>query len=100
MGYILDTSPPPQYTIIRGRVYYFQLRVPKQHQQAYGPLVRARLSECRKEAAILASHLSQLLKQAWISNTKVVVCIDQALQSARPAKTTFAAVAEEYITAR
>ena len=100
MGYILDTSPPPQHTILRGRVYYFQLRVPKQHQHAYGPLVRARLSECRKEAAILASHLSQLLKQAWSSNTKVVVCIDQALQSARPDQTTFAAVAEEYIAAR
>jgi hypothetical protein len=100
MGYILDTSAPPQHTIIRGRVYYFQLRVPKQHQQAYGPLVRARLSECRKEAAILASHLSQLLKQAWSSNTKVVVCIEQALRSARPAKTTFAAVAAEYIAAR
>ena len=100
MGYILDTSPPPQHTILRGRVYYFQLRVSKQHQQAYGPLVRARLSECGKEAEILASHLSQLLKQAWSSNTKVVVCIDQALQSARPAKTTFAAVAEEYIAAR
>ena len=100
MGYILDTSPPPHHTIIRGRVYHFQLRVPKQHQQAYGPLVRARLSECGKEAAILASHLSQLLKQAWSSNTKVVVCIEQALQSARPAKTTFAAVADEYIAAR
>ena len=100
MGYILDTSPPPQHTTLRGRVYYFQLRVSKQHQQAYGPLVRARLSECGKEAEILASHLSQLLKQAWSSNTKVVVCIDQALQSARPAKTTFAAVAEEYIAAR
>ena len=72
--------------------------MPKQHQQAYEPLVRARLSECGKEAEILASHLSQLLKQAWSSNTKVVVCIEQALQSARPAKTTFAAVAEEYIT--
>ena len=100
MGYILDTSPPPQHTILRGRVYYFQLRVSKQHQQAYGPLVRARLSECGKEAEILASHLSQLLKQAWSSNTKVVVCIDQALRSARPAKTTFAAVAAEYIAAR
>ena len=32
MGYILDTSPPPQQTIIRGGVYYFQLRVPMQHQ--------------------------------------------------------------------
>ena len=51
MGYILDTSSPPPHTILRGRVYYFQLRVPKQHQQAYGPLVRARLSECGKEAA-------------------------------------------------
>ena len=28
------------------------------------------------------------------------MCIDQALQTARPAKTTFAAVAEEYIAAR
>ena len=53
-----------------------------------------------KEAAILASHLSQLLKQAWSSNTKVVVCIEQALRSARPTKTTFAAVAAEYIAAR
>jgi hypothetical protein len=32
MGYILDISPPPQHTILRDRVYYFQLPVPKQHQ--------------------------------------------------------------------
>ena len=63
MGYILDTSSPPPHTILRGRVYYFQLRVPKQHQQTYGPLVRARLSESEEEAAVLASHLSNLLKQ-------------------------------------
>ena len=100
MGYNLDTSSLPPHTILRGRIYYFQLRVPKQHQQAYGPLVRARLSECGEEAAILASHLSHLLKQAWQSNTKVKVCIEQALQSVRPAKTTLAAVAEEYITTR
>ena len=100
MGYNLDTSSLPPHTILRGRIYYFQLRVPKQHQQAYGPLVRARLSECGKEAAILAGHLSHLLKQAWRSNTKVKVCIEQALQSVRPAKTTFAAVADEYITTR
>ena len=99
MGYILDTSAIP-HTILRGRIYYFQMRVPKRHQQIYGPLVRARLSECGKEAAILAGHLSHLLKQAWQSNTKVKVCIEQALQSVRPAKTTLAAVAEEYITAR
>ena len=55
MGYNLDTSSLPPHTILRGRIYYFQLRVPKQHQQAYGPLVRARLSECGKEAAILAA---------------------------------------------
>ena len=64
------------------------------------PLVRARLSECGEEAAILAGHLSHLLKQAWQSNTKVKVCIEQALQSVRPAKTTFAAIAEEYIEIR
>mgnify|MGYP001024989106 FL=1 len=100
MGYNLDTSSLPPHTILRGRIYYFQLRVPKQHQQAYGPLVRARLSECGKEAAILAGHLSHLLKQAWQSNTKVKVCIEQALQSVRPAKTTLAGVADEYITTR
>ena len=100
MGYILDTSSPPPHTILRGRVYYFQLRVPKQHQQTYGPLVRARLSESEEEAAVLASHLSNLLKKTWQSNTKVKVSIEQALRLARPVKTTFAAIAEEYIEVR
>jgi len=99
MGYILDTSAIPR-TILRARIYYFQLRVPKRYQQIYGPLVRARLSECEEEAGMLPKHLSHLFKQAWQSNTKVKVCIEQALQSVRPAKTTLAAVAEEYITAR
>jgi hypothetical protein len=34
MGYILDTSQLPSsipHTVIRGRTYYFQMRVPKQH---------------------------------------------------------------------
>jgi hypothetical protein len=76
------------------------MRVPKQHQQLYGQSIRARLSECEEEAAILAKHLSNVLKQSFQSNTKVKVCIDQALRSVRPAKTTFAAIAEEYITTR
>ena len=103
MGYILDTSQSPSsipHTVIRGRTYYFQMRVPKQHQQLYGQSIRARLSECEEEAAILATHLSYLLKHSWQSNTKIKVCIDQALRSVRPAKTTFAAIAEEYITTR
>ena len=103
MGYILDTSQSPSsipHTIIRGRTYYFQMRVPKQHQQLYGQSIRARLSESEEEAAILATHLSYLLKRSWQSNTKIKVCIDQALQSVRPAKTTFAAIADEYITTR
>ena len=103
MGYILDTSQLPSsipHTVIRGRTYYFQMRVPKPHQQLYGQSIRARLSECEEEAAILAKHLSNVLKQSFRSNTKVKVCIDQALRSVRPAKTTFAAIAEEYITTR
>ena len=103
MDYILDTSQSPTsipHTVIRGRTYYFQMRVPKQHQQLYGQSIRARLSECEEEAAILAKHLSNVLKQSFQSNTKVRVCIDQALRSVRPAKTTFAAIAEEYITTR
>ena len=103
MGYILDTSKSPSsipHTVIRGRTYYFQMRVPKQHQQLYGQSIRARLSECEEEARTLATHLSHLLKQSWQSNTKVKVCIDQALRSVRPAKVTFAAIAEEYITTR
>jgi hypothetical protein len=62
MGYISDTPSIP-HTILRGRTYYFQLRVPKLHQQIYGQVVRARLSECEEEAANLASHFSHLLKQ-------------------------------------
>ncbi|MDB4054114.1 tyrosine-type recombinase/integrase [Octadecabacter sp.] len=103
MGYILDTSQSPSsipHTVIRGRTYYFQMRVPKQHQQLYGQSIRARLSECEEEARTLATHLSHLLKQSWQSNNKVKVCIDQALRSVRPAKVTFAAIAEEYITTR
>ena len=53
MGYILDTSQSPSsipHTVIRGRTYYFQMRVPKQHQQLYGQSIRARLSECEEEA--------------------------------------------------
>ena len=103
MGYILDTSQSPSsipHTVIRGRTYYFQMRVPKQHQQLYGQSIRARLSECEEEARTLATHLSHLLKQSFRSNTQVKVCIDQALRSVRPAKVTFAAIAEEYITTR
>ena len=103
MSYILDTSQsslPIPHTVIRGRTYYFQMRVPKQHQQLYGQSIRTRLSECEEEARTLATHLSPLLKQSWQSNTKVKVCIDQALRSVRPAKVTFAAIAEEYITTR
>ena len=103
MGYILDTSQSPSsipHTVIRGRTYYFQMRVPKQHQQLYGQSIRARLSECEEEARTLATHLSHLLKQSWQSNTKVKVCIDEALSSVRPAKVTFAAIAEEYIETR
>ena len=103
MSYILDTSQsslPIPHTVIRGSTYYFQMRVPKQHQQLYGQSIRARLSECEEEARTLATHLSYLLKHSWQSNTKIKVCIDQALRSVRPAKTTFAAIAEEYITTR
>lgn len=103
MGYILDTSNSQSsipHTVIRGRTYYFQMRVPKQHQQVYGQSIRARLSECEDEARNLATHLSHLLKQSWQSNTKVKVCIDQALRSVRPAKITFAAIADEYIITR
>ena len=103
MSYILDTSQsslPIPHTVIRGSTYYFQMRVPTQHQQLYGQSIRARLSECEEEARTLATHLSHLLKQSWQSNTKVKVCIDQALRSVRPAKVTFAAIAEEYITTR
>ena len=103
MGYILNTSQLPSsipHTVIRGRTYYFQMRVPKQHQQLYGQSIRARLSECEEEARTLATHLSHLLKQSWQSNTQVKVCIDQVLRSVRPAKITFAAIAEEYITTR
>lgn len=103
MGYILDTSatlPSIPHTIIRGRTYYFQMRVPKQHQQLYGQSIRARLSEREEEARTLATHLSQLFKQSFRSNSQIKVCIDQALSSVRPTKVTFAAIAEEYITTR
>lgn len=103
MGYILDTSKSPSsipHTVIRGSTYYFQMRVPKQHQPIYGQSIRMRLSECENEARSLADHLSQVLKQAWQSNTTVKVCIEQAVRSVRPAKITFAAIAEEYITTR
>ena len=103
MGYILDTSKSPSsipHTVIRGRTYYFQMRVPKQHQQLYGQSIRARLSECEEEAAILATHLYNVLKQSFRSNSQIKVCIDQVLSSIRPVKTTFAAIAEEYITTR
>ena len=103
MGYILDTSKSRSsipHTVIRGGTYYFQLRVPKPYQQLYGQSIRARLSECEEEARNLATHLSDLLKQSWQSNTKVKVCIDQALRSVRPVKVTFAAIADEYIITR
>lgn len=103
MGCILDTSNSQStipHTVIRGRTYYFQMRVPKQHQQLYGQSIRARLSECEEEALTLANHLSHLLKQSWQSNTMVKVCIEEAIRSVRPTKVTFAAIAEEYITTR
>ena len=53
MGYILDTSKSPAipHTVIRGRTYYFQMTSAEATSAAYGPLVRARLSECEEEAA-------------------------------------------------
>lgn len=103
MGCILDTSislPSIPHTVIRGRTYYFQMRVPKQHQPVYGQFIRARLSESEEQARTLATHLSHLLKQSWQSNTKVKVSIDQAIRSVRPAKVIFSAIAEEYINTR
>ena len=48
MGCILDTSNSQStipHTVIRGRTCYFQMRVPKRHQQLYGQFIRARLTQ-------------------------------------------------------
>ena len=100
MGYISDTYERPQYTILRGRCFYFQMRVPRSQQQLYGRFVRVRLSDCPEEAKKLSSHLSVMLKQAWKFEGTTKICLEQAVNSFRPVKKTFSGLASEYIKFR
>ena len=100
MGYIWDTYERPQHTILRGRWFYFQIRVPRSQQQLYGRFVRVRLSDHPEEAEKLADHLAAMLKQAWATDSTTKICLKQAVKSVRPVKRTFSVLSAEYIKLR
>ena len=99
MSYILDTQRP-QHTIIRGKFYYLNMRVPKVHQQVHGQIIRAKLSEDREEASRLAQHISQLLKEAWATDHTSKINIENVISATRPRVVVMSKIAEEYTAVR
>ena len=99
MSHILDTQRPP-HTIIRGKFYYLNMRVPKVHQQVHGQIIRAKLSDDVEKASRLASHISELLKRAWATSHTSKINIEKVIASSRPRTVIMAKIAEEYIAIR
>ena len=80
MSHILDTQRP-KYTIIRGKFYYLNIRVPKVHQQVHGQVIRAKLSNghCQtkpntsqsatitQNARLYLAETTRLFTQLWAS---------------------------------
>ena len=99
MVHNLDTFSPP-HTILRGKTYYLNIRVPKSHQQAYGPLVRAKLSNDVEQADNLAKHLANILKQNWSSKSNSKIDIEKVIAANRPRTTSMTEIAKEYIAVR
>lgn len=99
MSHILDTQRP-QHTIIRGKFYYFNMRVPKVHQEVHGQIIRAKLTDDIEEAGRLAVYISRLLKKAWATNHTSKINIEKVIAAARPRTVVMSIIAEEYIAIR
>ena len=99
MSHILDTQRP-KYTIIRGKFYYLNIRVPKVHQQVHGQVIRAKLSNDMEEARRLAEHIAQLLQDAWAANYASKINIGEVIAAARPRVVVMSTIAEEYVSIR
>ena len=99
MSYILDTSTPA-HTILRGKSYYLNLRVPKVHQQLHGQIIRSRLSSDRDQAGMLADHVVGILKKAWASHSTSRIDVDKLIASARPRTFLMSELADEYVAIR
>ena len=99
MSHILDTQRPP-HTIIRGKFYYLNMRVPKVHQQVHGQIIRAKLSDDIEEASRLAFHISQLVKKAWSTNQTSKINIEKVIAASRPKTVVMSEITEEYVAIR
>ena len=99
MSHILDTQRPP-HTIIRGKFYYLNMRVPKVHQQVHGQIIRAKLSDDIGEASRLALHISQLVKKAWSTNHTSKINIEKVIAASRPKTVVMSEITEEYVAIR
>lgn len=99
MSHILDTQRPP-HTIIRGKFYYLNMRVPKVHQQVHGQIIRAKLSDDIEEASRLALHISQLVKKAWSTNHTSKINIEKVIAASRPKTIVMSEITEEYVAIR
>ena len=99
MSHILDTQRPP-HTIIRGKFYYLNMRVPKVHQQVHGQIIRAKLSDDIGEASRLALHISQLVKKAWSTNHTSKINIEKVIAASRPKTIVMSEITEEYVAIR
>ena len=99
MSYILDTSIPA-HTILRGKSYYLNIRVPKPFQQHYGQVIRSKLSNDRDQAAMLSNHIVEILKKTWESKSPNRIDIERLIESAQPKTYLMSDLADEYITVR
>ena len=99
MSHILDTQRPP-HTIIRGKFYYLNMRVPKVHQQVHGQIIRAKLSDDIEEASRLALHIYQLVKKAWSTNHTSKINIEKVIAASRPKIIVMSEITEEYVAIR
>ena len=99
MSYILDTSVPA-HTILRGKSYYLNIRVPKPFQQHYGQVIRSKLTSDRDQACMLSSHIVEILKKTWESKSPNRIDIERIIESAQPKTYLMSDLADEYITVR
>ena len=60
-----------QYTIRRSGTYYFNRRVPKHVEQAYGKFPRVALSKDPDEAEAYAQRLNTVLEGSWAGNAQI-----------------------------
>jgi len=99
MSHILDTSIPA-HTILRGKSYYLNIRVPKPFQQYYGRIIRSKLSNDRDEAHMYANHIVGILKKTWDTKSTNHIDVERLIASAQPKTYLMSDLAAEYISVR